>query len=125
LWKREKKQGFITYCINQEHPSIVALRVSLASEQAALFNSLLSSMADTLPLDQIHGDYSQAPTEFNQQTASLSDIEIMIRSSANQLVKQGGLPPSSALSVLLQSPLFSKHSAMVEDILRSYQATDD
>jgi hypothetical protein len=125
LWKREKKQGFITYCINQEHPSIVALRVSLASDQAALLNSLLTSMADTLPLDQIHGDYSQSPTEFNQQTATLSDIEIMIRSSANQLVEQGGLDPSSALSVLLQSPLFSKHSAMVEDILGSLQTTDD
>jgi hypothetical protein len=125
LWKREKKQGFITYCINQEHPSIIALRSSLAFDQVALLNSLLTSIADTLPLDQIHGDYSQYPTEFNQQTASLSDIEIMIRSSAKQLVENGGLDPLGALSVLLESPLFSKHSTMIEDILRSMQKPND
>ena len=125
LWKREKKQGFITYCINQEHPSIIALQSSLAREQVALLNSLLTSIADTLPLDQIHGDYSQSPTEFNQQTASHTDIEIMIRSSAKQLVENGGLDPSGALSVLLESPLFSKQRTMIEDILGTMQKPND
>jgi len=110
---------------NQEHPSIIALRASLTLDQAALLNSLLTSIADTLPLDQIHGDYSQSPQEFNQQTASLSNIEIMIRSSAKQLIEHGGLDPLGALSVLLESPLFAKHSAMIEDIVGAVQKQND
>ncbi|WKV52373.1 ATP-binding protein [Dickeya fangzhongdai] len=105
FWERYIARDGIRFAINSQHPIISSLAKNLSPENLALLNTLLDSVAASLPIEMIYSDYSTNPHEINQR---------VIVADENQTIEQ---------LVNLRQVLYGSEPGDAKDFLRIVRST--
>jgi hypothetical protein len=109
VWTRLQKDGFITYAVNREHPSIAR-----ASETgtATDIETAISLVESSLPLDPLLADLGNSPNEVTNAAMSYDEL----RTAINDVLELFRESPDTADAVLTIGEPFRSHPELTQKI---------
>lgn len=115
-WNRIEGRRGIAYCINREHPAILALVETMDDDQRRLFLNVLSTIETAYPADALYADIAaDKPRAVDLPTHdTLLELAYQILDAAENL--PGGR--SSLLGSLHLIEPFSSHPELATEIIR-------
>lgn len=117
FWERFADHGGIRFTLNYQHPVIASLASRLLPDDAALFRTLLDSVAASLPVEMIYSDYSTHPREINQKVQDESQTMERLRSLHEVLYGDGPGDAKAFLQIVRSTHLFDGQIDIVENFI--------
>lgn len=117
LWSRYSSRTGISYRISREHPLVQGLQTQMESDTLKSFESVLSVIESSLPLEAIYSDYASSPQSFEEHE------EIAYGELRNQIVTLYRLLRTDQLGnddfarMLLSLRPFSENKRATEQII--------
>ncbi len=115
-WNRMEGRAGISYCINREHPAVVALAATMDDDQRRLFRHVLDTIESTYPADALYADIAaDKPRTADSPTRdALKELAFQILDAATGLPGGRG----SLLQNLHLIEPFSSHPEIAAEIVR-------
>ena len=124
VWNREAARGQIRYSVNKNHPLITQFSRKIGQASGKLFSDVLALIGQAFPVDSIHADMSDRPTEIVQIDTSPDTIKKMALQFAVEYTKEGG-SMSEALKMLENAEPFKSSYELVKTHLLENGVSDD
>ena len=118
LWERYADRGRVCYTVNMGHPLVDLFRETLPPEQTAKLDTLLDTVASSLPVEMIYSDFSTRPQEMSQAFIE-TDTVIERLNALKETLSNGSIMDEEIFREVMRSTrLFEHHQDIVEKYIR-------
>jgi len=124
VWNRKAVRGQIRYSVNKDHPLILQFSKKIGSVDVKVFDDVLSLISQAFPVDSIHADMSDRPTEVVQIDTNPDTIKKMALQFAVAYTSEGGTV-SEVLKMLENAEPFKSSFELVKTHLSENGVSDD
>lgn len=106
IWRRYEKDGKVFYEIASEHPVIGEFRSSLDSEKRRCFDSVLSFIGTTFPLEALTYDLSNDADKVAMEDMSHEDFVDAARAFSERLMRKENMGADDVVAIMKVIPPF-------------------
>ncbi len=111
LWNRYSDREGIRYGIDRDHIMITAFLNGLSPDSAKAFETILSVVERSIPLEAIYADYSSGPQLFEEEDEMMHDeLKEKLENIYSLILSSGPVDKESFVRMILGLKPFSKNS---------------
>jgi hypothetical protein len=119
LWHRYAENNGIRYSLNMEHPLLKNFKNNLTDIEKKAFDTILSIVAASIPVEAIYSDYSMNPKDFEKETVIEKEEALLKIEALWQVLSHGqNLDENSFKDVIFSLKPFCDLRSIVEDFVR-------